>query len=199
MFRGDRLKELRLNQKITQKQLGTMLNQTSHTTVNYYEKNKANPSAEVLQKLARIFNTSTDYLLGNTDDPTPHAIHQIPILGTIACGIPILAEENIDYYISDPRLEADFGLVCHGDSMIDAHIYDGDIVFIKKDTEVTSGNIAAIMIDDEATLKRFYRISDNTIELRPENSRYSPLIFSGEEIKRVTIIGKAIAVQSKII
>lgn len=83
---------------------------------------------------------------------------KVPLIGTIACGTPILAVENIECDVDMPEnIRADFALRCKGDSMIDAHIYDGDIVYIRKQPIVDNGEIAAVIIDDEATLKRFYR------------------------------------------
>ena len=119
---------------------------------------------------------------------------RLPVIGSIACGIPILAEQNIEEYLSLPvdGLNADFILRCKGDSMIDARIADGDLAFIRIQPEVNHGEIAAIQIDDEtATLKRFLKYP-NQIVLMPANAAYEPMIFTGEEMARVHVVGKAV-------
>lgn len=120
---------------------------------------------------------------------------QIPLLGQIACGTPILAEQNVEDYIDRPHhIHADFALTCRGDSMIGAGILDGDMVYIREQPEVENGEIAAVMVDDEeATLKRFY-FDGHTVQLVAENPKFPPMVFTGEEIgRRVHIVGRAIA------
>ncbi len=118
---------------------------------------------------------------------------KIPLIGTIACGTPILAEENITDYIDAPgHIRADFALMCRGDSMIGANIRSGDIVFIRQQPEVCNGQIAAVLVGDEATLKRFYH-SGNTVTLLAENPDVAPLTLSGDELERVRVIGLAVA------
>lgn len=118
---------------------------------------------------------------------------QIPLLGTIAAGSPILAEQNIEEYFSlDSRIKADFALRIKGDSMINAGIYENDIVFIRKQESLENGEIGAVQICDteaEATLKRVYR-DDKSITLLSENSKYPPKIFTNGDIK---ILGKLVA------
>ena len=117
----------------------------------------------------------------------------LPIVGKIACGEPILAKQNIEGYAElDRRVHADFALRCVGDSMINAHIFDGDLVFIKEQPDVDNGEIAAVVIDNEATLKRVYKYP-NRIELRPENPLFPVLQYEGAELGNIRIIGKAIA------
>lgn len=114
-----------------------------------------------------------------------------PRLGAIACGVPILAEENLEGYDQVPDyIHCDFTLVCKGDSMINARIFDGDIVCIRQQPEVENGEIAAVLIDDEATLKRVKRFEDHIV-LEPENPLYRPIVFWGEEMGKVHILGKA--------
>lgn len=119
----------------------------------------------------------------------------IPLVGQIACGSPILAEQNIEGYIDLPRhIHADYALTCRGDSMIGAGIQDGDVVYIREQPEVENGQVAAVMVDEEeATLKRFY-FDGLTVQLVAENPKFPPMVFTGEEIeRRVHIIGLAIA------
>ena len=122
----------------------------------------------------------------------------IPVIGTIAAGKPIIADEHIETYVPcDIDIHADFGLIVHGDSMIDAGIYDGDIVFIKEQPVVEEGQIAAVRIDDDATLKRFYKTEDGCM-LISANPKYAPMHFSAENCDTVQIIGLAVAKYSVI-
>lgn len=116
----------------------------------------------------------------------------IPLLGDIACGEPILAEENIsDYIKADISVHADFALRCKGDSMINARIFDGDIVYIRQQSDVDDGEIAAVLIGDEATLKKVYK-TENKLVLRPCNPLYDDLVYSNDTLNEVRILGKAI-------
>ncbi len=125
--------------------------------------------------------------------PMPQ-MRKIPLVGPIACGTPILAEEIIEDYIDLPRhIHADYALTCKGDSMVNAGIRDGDMVYIRKQEQVDNGQIAAVLVgDDEATLKRFY-YDGKMIQLVAENPAYSPKVFYGEEMQDVHVIGLAIA------
>lgn len=129
--------------------------------------------------------------------PMPE-MRKIPLVGTIACGEPILAEGNIEEYIDIPKhVKADFALACKGDSMINARIFDGDIVYIRKQDTVENGEIAAVLIDGDATLKRV-KIHPDRIILEPENPMYDPFVYRGEEMNTVRILGKAVAFTSSI-
>lgn len=123
-------------------------------------------------------------------------IRTIPRLGSIACGTPILAQQNIEGYDAVPDyINCDFTLVCKGDSMTGARIYDGDVVCIRQQETVDNGQIAAVLIDDEtecgsATLKRV-RFTDGGVILWPENPNYAPMVFTGNDVSRVHILGLA--------
>lgn len=163
-------------------------------------------------KIANYFGVSVDYLLGKEDKPTgksldddlarfgikPIKTKKVPLLGKIACGSPIYADEQYGEYITvDEGITADFCLEAKGDSMINARIYDGDIVFCVKQETIENGQIAAVIIDDEATLKRFYYYPDEKkVVLSPENSKFAPIVYIGEELSHIHIIGRAIAFQS---
>ena len=123
---------------------------------------------------------------------------RVPLLGTIACGEPILAEENLEGYVeAADEVEADFALRCRGDSMINARIYDGDIVFVRRQDDVEDGDLAAVLIGDEAMLKRVFKLGDR-MQLRSENPAYPPIMVSGEDNLPIKILGKAVAFQSYI-
>lgn len=153
-------------------------------------------------------NTTSAYLIdreGKTNsiydyeniEPMPK-MRKIPLLGTIACGTPILAVENLDGEADIPDdIKADFALRCKGDSMIDANIYDGDIVYIKQQPVVNNGEIAAVLVGEEATLKRFYQKND-TVTLMPCNTALSPLIYTGSQLDEIRILGKAVYYLSRV-
>lgn len=131
--------------------------------------------------------------------PMPATITR-PRLGTIACGDPILAEQNIEGYDQVPDyIKCDFTLVCRGDSMTGARIYDGDIVCIKQQPTVENGQIAAVLIGDEATLKRVRFEEDGSITLWPENTAYSPRNFAGAAMEQVKILGVATHFISRVV
>ena len=116
-------------------------------------------------------------------------LRRYPLLGDIACGKPIVAQDNGDSYVSAADTEADFCLIAKGDSMVGARIYDGDEVFIQQTDMVNNGEIAAVVLDDEATLKRlYYYPTEQKLVLSPENPAYEPLVFTGEELNHVHIL-----------
>ena len=161
------------------------------------------PKADAICAMARALGVSEAYLLGTTDIPEVNSggkYKVLPILGQIACGHPVFAnEEDGGAVYTDADTDADFCLIAKGDSMKDARINNGDIVFIKKTETVNNGEIAAIIINDEATLKRVYYYPESTkLMLISENSNYEPMVFCGEELERTRIIGKAVAFKSDI-
>ena len=204
----NRMRELREEIGISMKEAARQLKMPYTTYVNY-EKGFREPNSETLIDIADFFDTSIDYLLfksnerrSSRDDTMPNNIipmpemRKIPLIGSIACGAPILADEHIEDYIDIPKhIHADFALSCKGDSMINARIFDGDIVYIRKQDTVENGEIAAVLIEDEATLKRV-RLFDDHISLEPENPQYRPIVYWGEEMNSVRIIGKAVAFTS---
>ena len=203
----ERIKLLREQQGISQQALAEKIGFKTASAINKIELGLRDINQSKVIAFAKALNTTPAYLMGweNTDNenipsnilPLPK-VCKIPLIGTIACGEPILAEENISDIIDVPEhINADFALRCKGDSMIDARINDGDIVYIKQQPTVDNGQIAAVLIGDEATLKRVY-ISDNTVTLMACNPRFAPLIYSGPELERLRIIGRAIAYTSLI-
>lgn len=181
---------------------------TSKQTIHRYENGViSNVPADKVEALARVFGTTPAELMGWRADGgfsygnlMPVKAKKLPILGRIACGKPIYAEEEHESYVlSDTVPNADFCLKAVGDSMIGARIYDGDIVFIRSQESVDNGEIAAVIIDDEATLKRVYFYPEKQkLILSPENPRYEPLVYLGGELDHIKIIGKAVAFQSVI-
>ena len=199
-----RIKQLREELGKSKAQVAREL-QIPYTTFVNYENEAREPNSEVLIMIANYFHVSVDYLIGRTENrhgnslpmsnlvPLKHII-KVPIIGRIACGSPILAEQNYEGQTFCPdEVNADFALRCQGDSMIDANIQDGDIVFIKETPEVENGEIAAVVVGEEATLKKVYYHGD-TVTLIPANSSYEPMVFKKDEINDIRICGKAVAV-----
>ena len=126
---------------------------------------------------------------------------RIPLVGAIACGAPITAEENIEDWVAVPAyIRADFALRCRGDSMKDARILDGDLVCIRKQDDVDDGQIAAVLIDDEATLKRVHHLPGGGILLQAANSAYLPIVAGGvDETRHVRILGIATHFISRVV
>lgn len=184
---------------ISRTQLAEILD-TPYSTLSDWVNGKKYPRIDKIELLANYFGIDKSDLIEekiNIED-IPGAIPMqkgrlIPILGEIACGDPILAQENLDgYFLSDPSIiKGDFILKAQGDSMIDAGIHEGDYVFIKQTPDVENGTIAAALIDDDTTLKRLYK-TDSQIVLQPENKAYSPIIITAEDGKNIKILGQVI-------
>lgn len=175
-----------------------------YSTVSDWINAKIYPRIDKIEILANYFDIDKSDLIEENIDLSKipgvipiKKIKKIPILGTIACGEPILAVENIDgYFAADADIvKGDFALRCKGDSMIDANIFEGDIVFFKETPIVENGQIAAVVIDDEATLKKFFK-TESSIILQPCNSSYEPIVVSKEANKSVRIIGLMVGVYS---
>ena len=198
------LKSLREEKALNMKELSKLLD-IPYTTYVGYEKGQREPSSDVLIKIADFYNTTVDYVLGATNIrslpssldidniiPIP-TTKKVPLLGTIACGEPILATENIEMYIKvDESIPADFALKCKGDSMINARIFDGDIVYIRQQPDVEDGEIAAVLIGDEATLKKVHKYP-NKIVLSACNPMYDDYVYTNEQLNEIRILGKAVA------
>lgn len=203
------IKRLRIERGITQEQLASML-KISRSTVGMYETGSREPDFETCEAIADIFNVDMDFLLGRSNverkdplspmnrippgfEPFPKMVKK-PLVGSIACGEPITAEENIEDYVDVPEdAHCDFCLRCKGDSMIDAGIHDGDVVYIRIQPQVENGQIAAVRIDGEATLKRvFWDEQLQILQLNPCNAAMSPMVFTGPILETVHIEGKAV-------
>lgn len=207
---GERLRSLRTSRELSQMEFAKQIG-TSKSSINMYERDEREPGLEMLEKIADYFNVDLDYLLGKSEHPRKYAwysdvkniqpmptMRKIPLIGSIACGAPILADEHIEDYVDmPPNIRADFSLTCKGDSMINARIFDGDIVYIRQQETVDNGQIAAVLIDGEATLKRV-RLFDDHISLEPENPQYRPIVLWGEEMNTVRILGRAVAFTSTV-
>lgn len=201
------IKKYREKLGYTQQQLAFLTGYTDRTSIAKIEAGKIDLPLSKIDLFARALKTDPSALLGwNTELLVGAPIEKfsvsqrIPLLGDIACGEPIYADENFSSYIEfSSMIQADFCLRCKGDSMTGARIFDGDLVFIHSQPEVKDGEIAAVIIGDEATLKRVYYDKKNeTLQLVAENSKYPPLIYSGNTLEQIRILGKAVAFQSEI-
>ena len=178
----------------------------SKGTLSKYENNKQEPMISTVGNLSAILGVSVDYLLNGEesdyidiyafDNISPVLTRRFPMLGKISCGEPIYCDEEYETFVeASADINADFCLTARGDSMINARIFDGDIVFIRAQPQVENGEIAAVIVNDEATLKRVYLKSDRII-LRPENPLYDDIIFTDTDMNSVRILGKAVAFMS---
>lgn len=183
------MKEMNLNKNTLSEKTGIPYS----TINNLWAIGCDNIKRPTLLKLCNFFGCSVDYLANDDlEIDVAKQVRMIPILGNIAAGSPILAEEHIEGYVPlFDGIKADFCLIARGDSMINV-IQNGDIVYIKCKEEVEEGEIAAVLIDGEATLKRFYKHGD-IIELRPENSSYKSMIYTPDNCEDIRILGKAVA------
>lgn len=214
MTLGDVIYEYRMKHNISMDKFSE-LSGISKGYISMLEKNQTqrgdepSPSIDMYRNVAKAIGLDVDELIrmveGNIELPCTiqniislPKMYKVPLIGTIACGAPILADEHIEDYVDIPEhIRADFALTCKGDSMINARIFDGDIVYIRQQETVESGEIAAVLIDNDATLKRV-RLFDDHISLEPENPQYRPIVLWGEDMNTVRILGRAVAFTSTI-
>ena len=211
----DRIRDLREKLGMTQEELALKTGYKSRSTINKIEKGLRDINQSQIELFATALETTPAYLMGWEDEPNmiqPRFQNadiiksvrkkKLPLVGNIACGSPMLNfndSDEIEYIDADENICADFALRCVGDSMINARIEDGDLVFIDKDARVKDGDIAAVSIDFEITLKRVY-FKENSVVLMAENAKIPPRIFEFKEESQIDfqILGKAVAFQSMI-
>ena len=210
MDMGQKIYSLRIQKGLTLEELGNMVG-VGKSTVRKWENGMiANMKRDKILKVSEALNTTPAYLMGweeekkiiSLDNVYQIGLKRFPMLGEIACGKPIYTNEDREsYIIAGTDIKADFCLKAKGDSMINARILNGDIVFIKKQDMVENGEIAAVVVnnDSEATLKRFFYYTEKSmVILKAENPAFEDLIFTNEELKDFHILGKAIAFQSDV-
>ena len=179
------------------------------STISNWKAGRYTPKADKLQKIADFFGVSVEYLMTgeNEKQPTlsniyPIELKRFPLLGNIACGVPKYTNEDRESYVmAGTDIKADFCLKASGDSMVNARILDGDIVFVRKQDMVENGEIAAVVVNNEseATLKRvFYYKEQSLLILRPENPAYEEQRYTNEQLNEVHILGRAVAFQSDV-
>ena len=217
---SENIKTLRRRYGLTQQELGEIAG-VSGKAVSTWELGVKEPRMGAIQRIADHFGISKSSIIEDggmelptyvqsADTPTPPedrydnifpiTTKRVPFLGSIACGEPVFANEEHELYVEvGTNVHADFCLQAAGDSMIGARIHDGDIVFIRKQDMVDNGEIAAVIIEDEATLKRVnYYPDKNLLILHAENPSYKDLIYTDAELDQIIILGKAVAFQSDV-
>ena len=184
---------------MSQEELASRMGYRSKSSITKIEKGINDIPQNKLEDFADALETSTAWLLGLDSggevprgfEPMPR-MARVPLVGSIACGTPITAEQNIERYIGVPAdWNADFALTCHGDSMAPT-IRDGDIVCIRRQPEVEQGQIAAVRIGEEATLKHFHRQSGAVVLLADNAAVCPPMIYAGPQLAELQIEGRAV-------
>lgn len=218
---GRRIKELREKHGMSQVDLADKISVSKQTLYKYENGIITNIPSDKIESIAKILRASPSYIMGwdNAEasagddcfanlkeipnNIVPISAVKVPLIGEIACGEPIEADEEIEYYVEPGApIHCDFALKAKGDSMegVNLKIHDGDIVFVRKQSTVENGEIAVVIIDNDATLKRvYYYPDDKKLVLQAENSKYAPFVYVGPELETVHILGKAVAFQSYII
>jgi repressor LexA len=194
---GDKIKQRRLELGLTLEDVGKVVG-VAKSTVNKWESGDIeNMRKDKIELLAKALRVHPLWIM-EIEDKTYYGTKKVPVLGAVAAGEPIFAQESYDVYIEiDNKIPVDFCLKVKGDSMVDARILDGDMVFVKKQPTVENGEITVVLIDDDVTLKRFYK-NNGGIILKPENSKYQPKYYTEKDFKNIRILGKAMFFQSKL-
>lgn len=207
---AQRLREGLDARQMTQAELSNR-SKISKSSISHYLKGDWEGKQDAVYSIAQVLNVSEAWLMGydvpmDAERPSPSQPAQkgtippgfipmpkmvkVPLVGSIACGTPILAQQNIDGHVDAPEdIRCDFALRCKGDSMIGAGIHDGDAVYIRIQEEVENGEIAAVRIGEEATLKRVY-YDGTTLTLVPDNNAFAPMVYSGPALNDIHIEGK---------
>lgn len=204
MTTGERMKQRRKEIGLSAEKVAERLGVSPATIYRYEKGDIEKVPVDIFAELAKILQTTPAYLMGWEEKPEPKKptippgfepmpkMKKVPLIGSIACGEPITAEQNIEKMVDVPEyIRCDFSLTCHGDSMVDAGIHDKDVVYIRIQPEVENGEIAAVRIDGEATLKRVY-YNPGTLTLMPANPAYAPMVYTGSQLEEVHIEGKAV-------
>ena len=220
MTLGDIIKKYRTEHKMSMDDMSELCG-ISKGYISMLEKNQhpktgkpISPSLDVIKKISDAIGIDFNLLIGMADEqlvslevskvpegfsPPPEMVLK-PLVGKIACGTPILAEQNIEDYLKVPKdIRCDFLLTCDGDSMIEAGIRSGDVVYLIKQPDIDyNGQIAAVRVDGEATLKKVFKYQDKVV-LQPANANYEPLVYIKEEINDLVIEGIATGFTHKFI
>ena len=203
----ENIRKLRTEKGISQDELARLTGYKDRSSITKIESGKVDLAQSKIMLFAKVLGTTPADLMGLTttskDSLPPGAIKletkELPILGSVACGKPIFDPSDGVQIKVPSSFHADFGLYARGDSMIGADIHDGDLVFFVQQQTVENGQIAAVFIDDEVTLKRVYYQQGERLVLQAENSSVPPIIIEGPDLNQVHIIGRAIAKQSAVV
>lgn len=197
----NRIKELRKAHNYTLEKLASKIG-VAPNTLNQYELERREAPYDILKELAKIFDTTIDYILGQDNQSENQKYVKIPVLGEIRAGLPAYATENIiDYEEITAEMARSgeyFGLQVKGDSM-SPRIQEGDVVIVRKQDTANSGDICVVLVNgDEATLKKIRHLQ-NGIMLIPFNSSYEPIVYTKDQIQKlpVQILGKVVELRGK--
>ena len=196
---SSRIRQRREQLGLSQEELAARMGYRSKSSITKLEKGINDLPRAKLEELAAALDTTPAWLMGFADLPCPPPgfeplpeMARVPLVGSIACGTPITAEQNIECYIGVPAAwHADFALTCHGSSMAPT-ICDGDIVCIRRQPEVEQGEIAAVRIGEEATLKHFHRQGETVMLLADNTAVCPPMVFAGPQLEEIQIEGRAV-------
>lgn len=205
-----RLRKLMNENNMSQAELARKTNITP-SSISDWLNYKYDAKQDKIDIISRVFNVSPSYMMGYDVDKSRNNLDlndipginviknliNVPILGSVICGQPTMMEENFTgYFKLDPDIaKPDFSLRAEGDSMIDANIHEGDLVFFRKTPDVENGSIACVLLDDQVTLKRIIK-ADDTLILQPANTSYSPIVVRDGDYTNVQILGEMIGVYS---
>ena len=196
---SSRIRQRREQLGLSQEELAARMGYRSKSSITKLEKGINDLPRAKLEELAAALDTTPAWLMGLVDlpfpppgfEPLPEMV-RVPLVGSIACGTPITTEQNIECYIGVPAAwHADFALTCHGNSMAPT-ICDGDIVCIRRQPEVEQGEIAAVRIGEEATLKHFHRQGETVMLLADNTAVCPPMVFAGPQLEEIQIEGRAV-------
>lgn len=198
---AENIKRIRLEHGLSQAEFGKIAG-VSDKAVSTWELGTKTPRMGAVEKIANYFGITKSAIVDDVQPASPAPIppgfipmppmRKVPLVGRIACGTPITAEQNVEGSVDAPEdIRCDFALRCKGDSMIDAGIHDGDAVYIRIQPEVENGEIAAVRIGEEATLKRVY-YDGTTLTLMPANAAFAPMVYTGPQLEDVHIEGRVV-------
>lgn len=177
--------ELRQKSGLSQQKLAALCG-VHQTAISQWEKGRTSPDTESLLELSRIFDVSTDYLLGASED-----IGKVPVLGYVRAGVPVEAVEEILGWEQTENCNGCFALRISGDSM-EPRFCGGDVIIVEPCASVESGDIAVVIVGGEsATVKKIVK-KGRSLSLVPLNNAYEPLVFTARQVEQlpVTIIGR---------
>lgn len=202
--KGSRIKEAREKIGMSQTDMADRIGVSKQTLYKYENDIITNIPSDKIEEISALTGVSPAYIMGWETNQLPSEViklqtKNLPILGSVACGKPIFDPSDGVQIKVPSSFHADFGLYARGDSMIGADIHDGDLVFFVQQPSVENGQIAAVFIDDEVTLKRVYYQQGERLVLQAENSSVPPIIIEGPDLDMVHIIGRAIAKQSVVV
>lgn len=193
----DRIRERRNELGLSQDELAKKTGYTDRSSIAKIEAGGVDMPQSKILAFAQALNTTTAYLMGWEDDNVIEINYKkrIPILGHIAAGLPILAVENIEGYENVEDESIDYALKVNGESMTNAGIHDGYLVYVDRDVDIVNGNIVIALINGhDATIKRFYQYGSEIV-LRPENPAISEQHYKANEVQ---LLGKVVEVKFKV-